>query len=114
MPPRIGKCAICYLIEAIPRSTVFASGALHSKTIVMWTSEMWVRGPTSTNMIGKGELWQSPDLFWLAFRRSSGFPHAKVAIYPFKRSFVVAAVSTDVQIGQATPCYLPGRETPER
>jgi hypothetical protein len=41
-------------------------------------------------------------------------PDARVAIYPFKRSFVVGAVSTDVQSGMATMCYLPGMETPER
>ena len=41
-------------------------------------------------------------------------PDAQVAIYPFKREFVVGAVSTDVQTGQATMYYLPGMETPER
>ena len=40
--------------------------------------------------------------------------NARIAIYPFKRSFVVGAVSTDVQSGLATMCYLPGMETPER
>jgi len=46
--------------------------------------------------------------------RDRPVPDARVAIYPFKRSFVVGAVSTDVQSGQATMCYLPGLETPER
>ena len=46
--------------------------------------------------------------------RDRPVPDAKVAIYPFKRSFVVGAVSTDVQSGLATMCYLPGMETPER
>ncbi|MGC1343132.1 MAG: hypothetical protein WA854_12445, partial [Candidatus Binataceae bacterium] len=41
-------------------------------------------------------------------------PDARVAIYPFKRAFVVGAASTDVQSGQATMCYLPGQHTPER
>ena len=41
-------------------------------------------------------------------------PDARVAIYPFKRQFVVAAGSTDVQRGAASICYLPGQETPER
>jgi hypothetical protein len=36
------------------------------------------------------------------------------AIHPFKPLFVVGAVSTDVRSGQATMCYLPGIETPER
>jgi hypothetical protein len=41
-------------------------------------------------------------------------PDAQVAIYPFKREFEVGAVSTDVQSGFATMCYLPGLNTPER
>ena len=52
-------------------------------------------------------------IYWLA-TRDRPVPDAKVAIYPFKRSFVVGAVSTDVQSGLATMCYLPGMETPER
>ena len=46
--------------------------------------------------------------------RDRPVPDAKIAIYPFKRLFVVGAVSTDVQSGLATMCYLPGIETPER
>jgi hypothetical protein len=41
-------------------------------------------------------------------------PDAKVAIYPFKREFILGTVSTDVQSGLATWCYLPGIDTPER
>ena len=37
-----------------------------------------------------------------------------MAVYPFKREFVVGGVSTDLQSGLATMCYLPGMETPER
>ena len=37
-------------------------------------------------------------IYWLA-TRDRPVPDAKVAIYPFKRSFVVGAVSTDVQSG---------------
>jgi len=99
-----------YLVEATPNRGV-ASGALHSKTILYIDSEMWFE-PYIDKYDRKGELWQS-QIYWLAYR-DRPVPDAKVAIYPFKRLFVVAAVSTDVQIGQATPCYLPGRETPER
>ena len=60
----------------------------------------------------RGELFRS-HIYWLA-TRDRPVPDARVAIYPFKRSFVVGAVSTDVQSGQATMCYLPGLETPER
>jgi hypothetical protein len=41
-------------------------------------------------------------------------PDARVAIYPFKRSFVVGAAATDEQTGMAAMCYLPSRHTPEK
>jgi hypothetical protein len=37
-----------------------------------------------------------------------------VAIYPFKREFIVGSARIDVQSGFATMCYLPGQNTPER
>jgi hypothetical protein len=60
----------------------------------------------------RGEIWRN-HIYWLAYR-DRPVPDAKVAIYPFKREFVVGAASTDVQSTQATMCYLPGIETPER
>jgi hypothetical protein len=45
--------------------------------------------------------------------RDRPVPDARIAVYPFKREFIVGAVSTDLQSGQATMCYLPGIETPE-
>jgi hypothetical protein len=59
-----------------------------------------------------GQLFLS-HIYWLA-NRDRPVPDARVAIYAFKREFVVGAVSTDIQSGQATMCYLPGIETPER
>jgi hypothetical protein len=41
-------------------------------------------------------------------------PDARVAIYPFKREFIVGSARIDVQSGFATMCYLPGQNTPER
>jgi hypothetical protein len=100
-----------YIIEALPRRDAGASGATHSKSLLYIDSEAWFE-PYIDKYDRQGQLWQS-QIYWLAYR-DRPVPDAKVAIYPFKRLFVVAAVSTDVQIGQATPCYLPGRETPER
>ncbi len=59
-----------------------------------------------------GQLFRN-HIYWLA-NRDRPVPDAKVAIYPFKRSFVVGAVSTDIQSGLASMCYLPGRDTQER
>ena len=98
-----------YVIEATPdRKRV---NALDSKTIVYMDGEMWFE-PYIDTYDQAGTLFRG-HIYWLA-TRDRPVPDAKVAIYPFKRSFVVGAVSTDVQSGLATMCYLPGMETPER
>ncbi|HSR56894.1 MAG TPA: DUF1329 domain-containing protein [Candidatus Binataceae bacterium] len=98
-----------YLVEATPRREII--NALDSRTMIYLDSEMWFE-PYIDTYDRKGQLWRS-HIYWLAYR-DRPVPDAKVAIYPFKREFVVGAVSTDVQSGQATMCYLPGIETPER
>jgi hypothetical protein len=98
-----------YIVQALPdRSRV---RALDSKTVIYMDSEMWFE-PYIDTYDQQGHLFRS-HIYWLA-TRDRPVPDAKVAIYPFKRSFVVGAVSTDVQSGLATMCYLPGMETPER
>ena len=98
-----------YIVQALPdRSRV---NALDSKTIIYMDSEMWFE-PYIDTYDRSGRLFRS-HIYWLA-TRDRPVPDAKVAIYPFKRSFVVGAVSTDVQTGLGTMCYLPGMETPER
>ena len=52
---------------------------------------------TSTPTIVRASC-SAAHIYWLA-TRDRPVPDAKVAIYPFKRSFVVGAVSTDVQSG---------------
>jgi len=74
-------------------------------------SEMWF-SPYVDEYDNKGGLWYS-HIWWSAYR-DRPVPDAKVAIYPFKREFTVGSLSTDVQSGMATMCYLPGHETPER
>jgi hypothetical protein len=98
-----------YLVEATPRRNIV--NALDSRTMIYMDSEMWFE-PYIDTYDRKGQLWRA-HIYWLAYR-DRPVPDAKVAIYPFKREFVVGAVSTDVQSGQATMCYLPGIETPER
>src|SRR5580700_8621851 len=101
-----------YVIEAEPRRKVGVNQqALQSKTIVYLDSELWFE-PYIDTYDRRGQLFQS-HIYWVA-TRDRPVPDAKVAIYPFKRSFVVGAVSTDMQSGLATMCYLPGIETPER
>ena len=98
-----------YIVQALPdRSRV---NALDSRTVIYMDSEMWFE-PYIDTYDQAGHLFRA-HIYWLA-TRDRPVPDAKVAIYPFKRSFVVGAVSTDVQSGLATMCYLPGLETPER
>jgi hypothetical protein len=99
-----------YIVEAKPRRNKIA-GALHSKTIIYMDSEVWFE-PYIDTYDQKGELFQD-HIYWLTYR-DRPVPDAKVAIYPFKREFVVAANSTDEQSGFTTMCYLPGRDVPER
>jgi Protein of unknown function (DUF1329) len=97
-----------YVVQAVPDRS--RTRALDSKTIIYMDSEMWFE-PYIDTYDRSGRLFRS-HIYWLA-TRDRPVPDAKVAIYPFKRSFVVGAVATDVQAGLATMCYLPGHETPE-
>jgi hypothetical protein len=98
-----------YIVEATPRRGHI--NAIDGKTVIYIDSEVWFP-PYIDTYDQKGELFRA-HIYWLAYR-DRPVPDAKVAIYPFKREFVVGAVSSDVQTGQATMCYLPGIETPER
>ena len=101
-----------YILEATPRREVGqAKEAIDSKTIIYSDTEV-AFPPYIDTYDQQGRLFRA-HIYWLA-NRDRPVPDAKVAIYPFKREFVVGAVSTDVQSGQATMCYLPGIETPER
>ncbi|HUY26968.1 MAG TPA: DUF1329 domain-containing protein [Candidatus Binataceae bacterium] len=50
---------------------------------------------------------------WLTYR-DRPVPNARVAIYPFKRLFIVNASSTDLETGFSTFCSLPMPNAPER
>jgi hypothetical protein len=108
--PEAWEARHLYTIEASPRPE-FIRQALHGKSILYIDSEMWF-APYVDTYNRDGELFQNV-LFWLAYRDRT-VPEAQVAIYPFKRQFVVGAARTDLQTGSATMCYLPGIETPER
>ena len=100
-----------YMVEATPRPRIELPARCDSKTVVYIDRELWF-APYIDTYDRQGQLSHQPHL--LVAYRDRPVPDAKVAIYPFKRSFVVGAVSTDVQSGLATMCYLPGIETPER
>ncbi|HVC45555.1 MAG TPA: DUF1329 domain-containing protein, partial [Candidatus Binataceae bacterium] len=99
-----------YVVEVTPRPER-TSGILQSKTIVYVDGEAWLN-PYMDSYDTKGELWKTQ--IYLYTYRDRPVPEAKVAIYPFKREFNVAASSADLQSGMVTTCYLPGPDTPER
>jgi hypothetical protein len=98
-----------YVVEARPNRRLV--NALDARTIIYLDSEIWLE-PYVDTYDQQGRLFRS-RIYWFA-TRDRPVPDARVAIYPFKRSFLVGAVSTDLQGGQATMCYLPGIETQER
>ena len=100
-----------YIVETTPRWSANNRQALHAKSLLCIDSEMWFE-PYVDEYDARGELWQN-HIYWLTYR-DRPVPDARVAIYPFKREFVVGAASTDVQSGLSTMCYLPGKDTPER
>ena len=100
-----------YIVEATPRRDVNNPGALDKKTIVYLDSEVWFE-PYIDTYDQRGQLWRT-HIYWLAYR-DRPVPDARIAIYPFKREFVVGAASIDTQGGFSTMCYLPGQHTPER
>ena len=100
-----------YVVETTPRWNSVNSQALHAKSILYIDGEMWFE-PYVDEYDANGELWQN-HIYWLTYR-DRPVPDARIAIYPFKREFVVGAAATDVQSGMTTMCYLPGQNTPER
>ena len=59
-----------------------------------------------------GELWKN-YVRWAAYRDRPA-PDARVAIYPFKRVFQVAASIQDLKTGFASMCYSPAPQAAER
>ena len=100
-----------YIVEATPRRTYNNAGALDKSTEFYLDSEVWFE-PYIDTYDQKGHLWRT-HIYWLTFR-DRPVPDARVAIYPFKREFVVGSAAIDTQGNFSTMCYLPGQHTPER
>ena len=101
-----------YIVSATPRRDVKgAKQALDKETVLYLDGEVWFE-PYIDTYDQKGQLWRT-HIYWLTYR-DRPIPDARVAIYPFKREFVVGAASVDTQSGFSTMCYLPAQHTPER
>jgi uncharacterized protein DUF1329 len=101
-----------YIVESTPRrARGEAAGVIEGKTIVYLDSELWFE-PYVDTYDQRGTLWRN-NVYWVAYR-DRPVPDARVAIYPFKRVFVVGASENDEESGMTAMCYLPGQHTPER
>ena len=99
-----------YIVEATPRRDMSNAGALDKLTNIYVDAELGFE-PYIDTYDQKGHLWRA-HICWLAYR-DRPVPDARVAIYPFKREFVVGGASIDTQGNYSTMCYLPGQHTPE-
>lgn len=117
--PTDGRATVCpedwemrhlYIIEVTPRASRIRD-LPESRTLVYVDSQAWFN-PYIDSYDRKGELWRS-QIYFMTYR-DRPVPDAQVAIYPFKREFLLAVSSIDVQRGKATTCYLPGPNAPER
>jgi hypothetical protein len=100
-----------YIVEATPRRDANNSGALDKSTEIYLDGEVWFE-PYIDTYDQKGHLWRT-HIYWLTYR-DRPVPDARVAVYPFKREFVIGAAAIDTQSNFSTMCYLPGQHTPER
>jgi hypothetical protein len=101
-----------YIVQATPRRTMGgARGALDKYTNIYLDAEVWFE-PYVDTYDQAGRLWRT-HIYFLT-NRDRPVPDARVAIYPFKREFIVGAASIDTQGNFSTMCYLPGQHTPER
>jgi len=97
------------IIEATPRSGTNAGAG--AKTVIYVDTEAWFP-PYVDVYVSSGELYQT-SIYWLTNRERTT-SEAAVAVYPFKRAFMVATETQDFKQGTLTKCYMPGSDTPDQ
>ncbi len=99
-----------YIVEATPNRKRVPE-ELYSRHVLYIDAESYaVLGQDLYNR--SGELFLNTT-YWMTYR-DRPVPDARVAIYPFKRLFIVDTSSLDVQSGFSTFCSMPMRNAPER
>jgi len=107
--PEVWEMRHMYVLQANPRYSVV--NTLQGPTVIYMDSEAWFE-PYVDTYDQKGQLFQN-FMYFLAYR-DRPVPDARVAIYPFKRMFVVGAASLECDSGLSNVCYLPSPTAPER
>lgn len=97
------------IVEATPRNSANVGGG--ARIDIYIDTETWFP-PYVDTYNAAGELSQT-SIYWLA-NRDRTTDDATVAVYPFKRTFIVAAETQDMKQGTLTKCYLPSPDTPDR
>ena len=82
-----------------------------SRRVLYIDSETW-NITASDQYNPAGELWKTLALFYAY--RDRPVVDAKVAIFPFRRSFQTAMVDEDIQDGYSTVAYTPSPRGPDR
>ena len=100
-----------YVVEATPRRDIGQAGSALDKLTNVYIDTELSFEPYIDTYDQRGHLWRA-HIYWLAYR-DRPVPDARVAIYPFKREFVVGSASIDTQGNYSSMCYLPGQHTPE-
>ena len=96
-----------YVVSATPRPG-YNKGSLDKESVGYIDTESWVE-PYVDTYDQSGKLWRV-HIFWSTFR-DRPVPDARIAVYPFKRQFILGAAAIDVQGNFSTMCYLPGQHT---
>jgi len=105
-----------YVVEATPKpllrlQRVGTDPPSISKRVLYIDSESW--SITASDQYNpQGELWKTLAIFSTCRDRPT--QSARVAIYPFRRTFQTAMVDEDVQDGFSTIAYTPGPNARER
>src|SRR5207237_228785 len=81
------------------------------KRIFYIDSEAWLI-TASDQYDHAGKLWKTIATFNTF--RDRPVPDARIAIYPYKRSFQTALVDENVETGASTVVFTPGPNSPER
>ena len=97
-----------YVIEVTPRpEKISRHFAIEDHRLHRWRAMVQ---SIRRQLRSAGRMWKTQ--IYLKTYRDRPVPDAKIAIYPFKREFIVASSSIDVQTGRLRPATFPAPTLP--